>query len=62
MALGVIQLTIPYLLYARAIRRVRALDALLISMIEPILNPVWVNVRGGGTSHAGGPLRAVVSS
>ena len=41
-ALGVVQLTIPYLLYARAIRYVRALDASLISMIEPILNPIWV--------------------
>jgi drug/metabolite transporter (DMT)-like permease len=41
-ALGVVQLTIPYLLYARAIRHVRALDASIISMIEPILNPIWV--------------------
>ncbi len=42
LALGVVQLTIPYLIYARAIRHVRALDAALISMIEPILNPLWV--------------------
>ena len=41
-ALGVVQLTIPYLLYAQAIRHVRALDASIISMIEPILNPIWV--------------------
>lgn len=41
-ALGVLQLTIPYLLYAQAIRHVRALDASIISMIEPILNPIWV--------------------
>jgi drug/metabolite transporter (DMT)-like permease len=41
-ALGVIQLAIPYLLYAKAIRHVRALDASIISMIEPILNPIWV--------------------
>ena len=42
LALGVLQLTIPYLLYTQAIRHVRALDASIISMIEPILNPIWV--------------------
>jgi drug/metabolite transporter (DMT)-like permease len=41
-ALGVFQLAIPYLFYAKAIRHVRALDASIISMIEPILNPIWV--------------------
>jgi drug/metabolite transporter (DMT)-like permease len=40
--LGVVQLGIPYLLYARAIRHVSALEAALIPVIEPILNPVWV--------------------
>ena len=40
--LGVLQLAIPYLLYSRAIKHIRALDAAIISIIEPILNPVWV--------------------
>jgi drug/metabolite transporter (DMT)-like permease len=40
--LGIVQLAIPYLLYSLAIRRVRALDASIISIIEPILNPIWV--------------------
>lgn len=40
--LGVVQLGIPYLLYSRAIRHVTALEAVLIPVIEPILNPVWV--------------------
>ena len=40
--LGVLQLGIPYLLYARAIRHVTALEAVLIPVIEPILNPIWV--------------------
>ncbi len=40
--LGVVQLGIPYLLYARAIPHVTALEAALIPVIEPILNPVWV--------------------
>jgi drug/metabolite transporter (DMT)-like permease len=42
LALGVIQLAIPYLTYSAAIRHVRALDASIISLIEPILNPIWV--------------------
>jgi drug/metabolite transporter (DMT)-like permease len=40
--LGVVQLGIPYLLYARAIPHVTALEGALIPVIEPILNPVWV--------------------
>ncbi|HEY4302230.1 MAG TPA: DMT family transporter [Candidatus Didemnitutus sp.] len=45
--LGVVQLGVPYLLYARAIRTVTALEAVLIPVIEPILNPVWVKLRFG---------------
>jgi hypothetical protein len=37
-ALGVFQLTLPYMLYARAIRNVRALDAALILVGLVILN------------------------
>ena len=40
--LGTVQLGFSYLLYARAIRHVTALEAVLIPVIEPILNPVWV--------------------
>lgn len=42
LVLGVFQLGIPYLLYSRAIRHVTALEAVLIPVIEPILNPIWV--------------------
>ena len=45
--LGVVQLAIPYLLYSRAIRHVRALDASIVSIIEPILNPLWVMLATG---------------
>lgn len=41
-ALGIVQLGFSYWLYARAIRHVTALEAVLIPVIEPILNPVWV--------------------
>jgi drug/metabolite transporter (DMT)-like permease len=40
--LGILQLAIPYLLYSQAIKHIRALDAAIISIIEPILNPIWV--------------------
>ncbi len=40
--LGGVQLGVSYWLYARAIRQVTALEAVLIPVIEPILNPVWV--------------------
>ena len=45
--LGIVQLGIPYILYAKALRKVKALDAILVSMIEPILNPFWVYIFVG---------------
>lgn len=40
--LGVVQLGIPYILYGIAVRHVTALEASMVPVIEPILNPVWV--------------------
>jgi drug/metabolite transporter (DMT)-like permease len=40
--LGTVQLGIPYVLYAMAIRHVPAVTAILVPMIEPVLNPIWV--------------------
>ncbi len=45
--LGVVQLGLAYLLYARAIRHVTALEAVLIPVLEPILNPLWVMLTVG---------------
>lgn len=42
LALGVVQLGVSYWLYARAIKQVTALEAVLVPVIEPILNPLWV--------------------
>ena len=42
--LGLFQLGFAYVLYSKAIRQVNALEAILITSIEPILNPVWVVV------------------
>lgn len=40
--LGIVQLGIPYILYCEAIKHATALEATLIPVIEPILNPIWV--------------------
>lgn len=40
--LGTFQLGLSYILYSYAIRIVTALDAIMLPIVEPILNPVWV--------------------
>jgi drug/metabolite transporter (DMT)-like permease len=73
LTLGIVQLTIPYLTYSAAIRHVRALDAAIISFIEPILNPIWVLIvtheRASAWALAGGTvvlstslIRSIVAS
>ncbi|MEL7654708.1 MAG: DMT family transporter [Bacillota bacterium] len=42
LAMGIFQLGIPYILYGMAIRKCSPLACSLISVIEPLLNPVWV--------------------
>jgi drug/metabolite transporter (DMT)-like permease len=46
-ALGLVQQGAAYLCYAWAIRRATALEAMLIPILEPILNPVWVAIAIG---------------
>jgi drug/metabolite transporter (DMT)-like permease len=45
--LGTVQLGFSYWLFARAIKHVTALEALLIPVMEPVLNPVWVLIFMG---------------
>ena len=47
--LGTVQMGIPYVLFAMAVRHVPAVTAILIPMIEPVLNPVWVLLFLGET-------------
>jgi drug/metabolite transporter (DMT)-like permease len=72
LALGVVQLGVSYWLYARAIRHVTALEAVLIPVIEPILNPLWVllfmhekptrlAMLGGAVVLGAVTIRAVIS-
>ena len=42
MLLGIFQLGLSYYFYTKAIPHVSALEAVLIPVLEPILNPVWV--------------------
>lgn len=70
--LGVVQLGLAYLLYSYAIRHVTALEAVLIPVLEPILNPLWVMLvvgekpsalalTGGAIVLGAVTLRAVIS-
>jgi drug/metabolite transporter (DMT)-like permease len=45
--LGTVQLGISYVLYTIAIKRVTAMEATLIPLLEPILNPLWVMLLVG---------------
>ncbi len=47
--LGVFQLGLPFVLYATAIRSISAIETILISCLEPILNPILVFLIIGET-------------
>ena len=47
--LGIFQIGIPSVLYSVGLKNVRALTATFISMIEPLMNPVWVMIFDGET-------------
>jgi len=50
--LGVVQLGISYILYSWALAHVTALEAILITVLEPLLNPVWVLMGTGEAPSA----------
>lgn len=45
--LGTFQLGVSYILYSIAIKQVTALESSLITVVEPILNPIWVGLFMG---------------
>lgn len=55
---GVIQLGLPYVLFINGLRSIPATEAALITLLEPILNPMWVWIihgeRPGGWTILGG--------
>ena len=46
-AMGLVQLALPYHFFQRGLAGVRALEASLIILLEPILNPIWVYLAIG---------------
>lgn len=71
--LGTFQLGLAYIFYSLAIRHLTAMETILIMVLEPILNPIWVFLyngeRPGFMSLLGGitvvgtiVLRGVISS
>jgi drug/metabolite transporter (DMT)-like permease len=56
--LGVFQIALAYLFLLRGLQRVRALEASLLLLLEPVLNPVWAWIvhgeRPGAWSLTGG--------
>lgn len=45
--LGAFQLGLAYIFYSLAIRHLTAMETILIMILEPILNPVWVFLYNG---------------
>lgn len=47
LALGIFQLGISYILYSTAIKHVTSIEGILIPVLEPLLNPIWVLIFTG---------------
>ena len=60
LVLGVVQLALPYVIYSIAIKYVTALEAILIPLVEPIFNPLWVMLALGERPGSWAILGAVL--
>ncbi len=47
MYLGVFQIGFAYAIFTYAIKRIEGIEAALIAMIEPVMNPIWVFIGYG---------------
>jgi drug/metabolite transporter (DMT)-like permease len=45
--LGIFQIAFAYALFSYGIKRILAVEASIISMLEPVLNPIWVFIGYG---------------
>jgi len=45
--LGIFQIGIAYVIFSYGLKRVHAIEASLLSMVEPVLNPVWTYLGYG---------------
>jgi drug/metabolite transporter (DMT)-like permease len=50
--LGVVQMGVAYILFAKGVRKISASEASLLAMLEAVFNPVWVFF---GTAERPGP-------
>jgi drug/metabolite transporter, DME family len=46
-AFGILQMGLPYVLFANGLKRIAGHEAAGIGMIEPILVPIWVYLAWG---------------
>jgi drug/metabolite transporter (DMT)-like permease len=46
---GMLQMAVPYVLFARGLRSITSQEATVIGLLEPILLPVWVYLAWGET-------------
>lgn len=53
MYLGIVQIGIAYAIFTYGLKRVLAVESALLSMIEPVLNPVWVFIGYGERPSTG---------
>jgi drug/metabolite transporter (DMT)-like permease len=58
--LGIVQMGLPYVLFARGLKRIAGHEATSIALVEPLLNPMWVYLAWGeqpaAWTFAGGAL------
>ncbi len=62
-AMGAVQLGLPYFLFSKGLQSLSLMEASLIALIEPVLNPIWVALVVGeipsiGTMTGGGLILA----
>jgi len=55
-ACGVLQMGVPYWLFTRSLRAVSAQEAAIITLLEPLLNPIWAYLL---TPHTDTPTPAM---
>lgn len=58
--LGVFQIGIAYAIFSYGLKKVQAIEASLIGMIEPVLNPVWVLIWYGEIPSTGAIIGGII--
>jgi drug/metabolite transporter (DMT)-like permease len=48
---GIVQMSVPYALFARGLQTIGPAEAGLLGLLEPVLNPIWVYLVRGEVPH-----------